>query len=286
MNNWEVHQYCKLINKILHQGEKRSTRAGDAYSLFMETITIDIEKEFPLLNGRKMFYKPVLGELAAMFRGPKHIDDFKKFGCNYWDAWGNSQDKVHEHNLAAIGNDIQVGGLELDYGNAWIDFNGVNQLETLIDTLRHNPHDRRMVITGWRPDRLSELSLPCCHLLYQWYVRDNKYLDMVWYQRSVDTMVGLPSDIILAAAWTSILARDCGYTPGRINMVLGDTHIYADHVGPTLEYMRQVNKYYATSHKPITYEVNKVATCANFVPDMIDIFDYEPMPAIKFELNV
>lgn len=75
---WEF-EYKKLIDKIITQGEKRDTRAGEVYSIFGEKLVIDIEDRFPLLMGRKMFYKPVLGELAAMLQGPKNIADFKKY---------------------------------------------------------------------------------------------------------------------------------------------------------------------------------------------------------------
>lgn len=276
-NNWEITQYSELINKILKKGEKRSSRAGDVYSIFGEQIVINIEHEFPLLRGRKIFYKPVLGELAAMLRGPKTVEDFKKFGCNYWDAWGK-----FPHGAPTVEQVDQVGLINVDYGNAWIDFNGVNQLEQLVDKLKNSPTDRRMLISGWRPDRLAELSLPCCHLLYQWYVRDGTHLDMIWYQRSVDTMIGLPSDIVLAAAWTIILANQCDYKPGIIKLILGDTHIYTNHLAPTLTYMRQLQPY----DMPINYLCFPDTTVTNFTPDMLVIEDYNPAPAIKFELNV
>lgn len=275
---WEIKQYSTLINKIFKEGHKRPTRAGDAYSIFGEVIDIDVEKEFPLLRGRKMFYKPVLGELAAMLRGPKHIDDFKRFGCNYWDSWG-SPGELEDDNIVR-----GKGELELDYGNAWINFNGVNQLEELVEKLKSNPNDRRLLISGWRPDRIADLSLPCCHMLYQWYVRNGTHLDMVWYQRSCDTMVGLPSDIILAAAWNIILAKQCGYTPGRVKIVLGDTHIYANHVQGALDYMRQLND--IRKVELVEYTIAPEATVTNFVPDMLAIKHYDHQPAIKFELNV
>lgn len=281
---WEKQQYGALINKILHQGEKRKTRAGDAYSLFGEVLTIDASREFPLLRGRRMFYGPVLGELAAMFRGPKHVDDFKAFGCNYWDSWGygkNTGDIVDEP-----GRDKPLNSLTLDYGNAWIDFNGVNQLEVLVKTLRENPQDRRMVVSGWRPDRLKDLSLPCCHMLYQWYVRESKQLDMIWYQRSADVMVGVPSDIVLAAAWNAVLAKQTGHTPGKITMIFGDTHIYANHMNPTLDYVRQLNSLDPKALSELSYTVAEDATMEGFVPDMIQVRDYSPKPAVKFTLNV
>jgi thymidylate synthase len=276
---WELEGYAPLIRKIIRDGEKRSTRAGDAYSLFGETLTVDLAAGFPLLTGRRMFPRPILGELAAMLQGPKNVADFKKHGCNYWDAWGAKQgDCLYD------GSEAQGGELNLDYGNAWIDFNGVNQLEKLVNTLKTNPTDRRMLITGWRPDKLDELSLPCCHLLYQWYVREGTYLDMAWYQRSVDTMVGLPSDIVLAAAWTIILANQCGFKPGKVTMMLGDTHIYANHTTGVVDYLARLEAYPFVEQPD--YFIDEEATVESFEPDDILITNYDAGPVIKFELNV
>ena len=269
--NFEVDGYAKLVNKVLNEGEKRSTRAGDTYAVFGETITLDTEHNFPLVQGRKIFYKPVLGELAAMLRGPKHLSDFEKFGCNYWKQWANED-----------------GSINLDYGNAWRDFNGVDQLQELVNKLRDNPTDRRLLVTGWRPDRLAELSLPCCHMLYQWYVRDNKYLDMVWYQRSVDIMVGLPSNFILAAAWNIILANQCGYRSGKIKMVLGDCHVYANHLQGAMDYLRNLNRLINDKHdgyKALPYGIQMDATIDNFEPHMLQLPNFKPEPVIKFDLN-
>jgi len=278
MENWEKLQYAKLIQKIMHSGQKRETRNVSTYSIFGELIEIDISTHFPLLNGRKLFYKPVLGELAAMLRGPKHIDDFKKFGCNYWNSWGYKKD-AHDINNA---HGPDEGHIEVDYGNAWLDFNGFNQLEDVVNKLQNNPADRRIIVSGWRPDRLDKLSLPCCHMLYQWYVRGDT-LDMVWYQRSVDTMVGLPSDIILCAAWNIILANQCGYKPGVIKLVLGDTHIYDNHINGTLDYLRQLNN---CEEAKVPYEIDPKATISNFRPEMLTLGEYQPQDKLGFELNV
>lgn len=269
IQSWEVEQYAKLINKILYKGQKRESRAGEVYTIFGETLKIDASQGFPLLQGRKSFYKPVLGELAAFLRGPKHIDDFKKWGCNYWDSWGAEKG----------------GEIELDYGNSWRDFNGEDQLAEVVRKLNEDPTDRRMIVSGWRPDRLSKLSLPCCHMLYQWYVNGDK-LDMIWYQRSVDTMVGLPSDIILAAAWNAILAQQCNKKPGTLTFMLGDTHIYANHIPGVLDYLRQLQTRAQQGMQVYSYKIAPQVTIDNFVPDMLTIDNYEPMPKIKFELNV
>lgn len=279
--SWELHAFVPLVQKILRLGERRPSRAGDTYSLFGESFTVDLELGFPLLHGRKMFVKPVIGELAAMFKGPKHVNDFKSMGCNYWDSWGAKQgDCLYD------GEEANGGELNLDYGNAWIDFNGVNQLEVLAETLVKNPLDRRMIVTGWRPDRLKELSLPCCHMLYQFYVREGKYIDMVWYQRSVDTMVGLPSDVVLAATWLIVLANQVKLQPGRVTMMLGDTHIYVNHIAGVTEYLRAVSKHVKPERQRVSYYLDRSASMFNFHPDMLDLHNYNPAPAIKFELNV
>ncbi|PIR06664.1 MAG: thymidylate synthase [Candidatus Komeilibacteria bacterium CG11_big_fil_rev_8_21_14_0_20_36_20] len=282
--------YKSLIREILAEGLKKETRNGATISLFGKTLAFDTSKTFPLIRSRKMFYKPVIGELAAMLKGPKHINDFKQYGCNYWDAWGAEKEGCLYDEEQAKG-----GELNLDYGNAWLDFNGYNQLKELINTLQTNPNNRRMIISAWRPDRLDELSLPCCHLLYQWYTRTEivnekevTFLDMIWYQRSVDTMVGLPSDIILAAAWNIILANQCGFTSGNITMILGDTHIYENHLPQVDIFLNTTLSDYPNLRFPDapSYSIDKDATVFNFKPEMLNINNYISGPVIKFELNV
>lgn len=280
MNSWE-HNYANLIYNIINYGEERDTRAGKTRSLFGKTLEVDLQFGFPLLEGRKMFYKPVLGEMAAFIRGPNNIEDFKKYGCNYWDAWGGKEE------LDAIGDvSKKTGHINVDYGNKWRNWNGADQLQNLVDTLRSNPTDRRMLISGWDPSNIGNLSLPCCHLLYQWYVRDGEHLDMIWYQRSVDTMVGLPSDVILAAIWNIMLANEVKLKPGKIVFMLGDTHIYENHMEGVNEYLARVeNNDELFSY--FDYDLFDGASLFDFVPSDISIhYPANKIEPIKFELNV
>ena len=262
MNKFE-NDYKHLVKKIIDDGEVRQTRNAMTRALFGERLIVDVNKdEFPLLTGRKIFHKGILGEFAAMVRGPKTLADFEDQGCPYWKLWANSN-----------------GSLNVDYGNTWINFNGsgVNQMQNVIDTIKSNPTDRRMFIVGTNPENNPDL--PSCHILYQWYVREGKYLDMMWYQRSVDTLIGLPSDVVLAATWNMSLAKDTGLKPGRIVMNLGDTHIYESHIENAKEYLSKPNH-----QLPLVKFADSYTDLWNFTKDDLIISEYEHEPAIKFEL--
>lgn len=255
--------YARLVQRVLDEGTPRGGRNGVTQAIFGATLELEhYPGQLLLLRGRKMFYKGVLGELAAFLKGPKHLDDFTKEGCNYWGQWARED-----------------GSLTLDYGNAWLDFNGVNQLEELIEKLKSNPTDRRLIISGWRPDRLAELSLPCCHLLYQWYVVDGK-LHMIWYQRSVDMMLGLPSDVILAQVWNHLIANEVGLKPGKIIMMLADTHIYIQHKDNAKKYVEAAFK---VKDSYPTYNLYGMTT-KNFDAARVTVEGYIHAEKIDFEL--
>lgn len=260
-------EYTNLIEDILMYGERVKGRNGYVRKLFSRNLTIDMSdsNKFPLLNTRKIFYAGILGEFAAFVRGPKHISDFERWGCNYWKNWSKAD-----------------GSIEVDYGNAWL---ADGQLDRLIDTLKSNPHDRRLIISGWRPSMLDQLDLPCCHLMYQWFVREEKYLDMMWYQRSVDTMIGLPSDIVLAAIFNILIANQVGLKPGKLSMILGDTHIYEEHIDGANEFISSANPFYDRSYP--TYELAAPAgmDIRMFEPSMIQISGYSPKQVMTFKVK-
>lgn len=258
-----------LVRSIYLKGTYKTTRNAETSSIFGVTLALDSLEHgvFPIVRARKIFWKGVVGELATFLQGPKSVEHFQANGCNYWNSWAES------------GQD-----LELDYGNAWLDFNGVNQLEQVVKSLKEDPNGRRHVISGWRPDRLAELSLPCCHYAYQWYVNGDS-LEMIWTQRSLDVMIGLPSDIILAALFNILMAQTVGLKPGKLTFNFGDTHIYDDHLVSAVHYLNRANdlRDLRDTAWP-TYSLDEKATVFNFVPSMFSIDDYNPLDAIAFKL--
>lgn len=252
-------EYLKVARNIIHNGVMRDTRNARTYSLPFQTLDITLEDGyFPMLTTRKMFYKGVLGEYAAMIRGPKHVKDFEKWGCNYWKQWANPD-----------------GSIDVDYGNAWIDFNGVDQMGKVVYSLLNNPADRRMVISGWRPDKLDDLSLPCCHHSYQFY-SDGDSLDLLWIQRSGDWMVGVPSDVVLSATMLLCFASVCSLKPRNIKFIVGDAHVYEEHIPEAVKQIRQL------PWGPPEYKLKSQQDVYSFKPDDLTIEGYKALPAIKY----
>ena len=257
--------YAQMVKKILNKGSTRETRNGTTRSLFGMSLTVPVgEQMFPLIQGRKIYTAGIFGELAAMLRKHKNIADFEKWGCNYWKLWGDEK-----------------GDLTIDYGNLWHDFNGFDQIADLKHKLENNPTDRRMIISGWRPG--AELSLPCCHYSYQFYV-DGVDLHMIWTQRSADMMIGVPSDIVFAAAWLIAIANEFALSPASIKMDFGDCHVYEEH----LEQAKQYVQYVETIKLPPTYymyDLNVGKDFCEFEPEDILIGEYDHCGPMKLELK-
>jgi len=254
--------YKELLASVIKNGELAQTRNAETLSLFGTTLKINTLRSgrFPLITSRKMYIKGIAGEMAALLHGPKHVDDFKSKGCNYWGQWAEPD-----------------GSLTLDYGNKWINWYGINQIEKVLHTLRTNPKDRRMIITGWDPSSIDTLSLPCCHILYQFHVDNDGHLNMVWYQRSADLVIGVPSDIVLGALFIILMANAAKLKPGTLTMMFGDTHIYKDHLKGLRRYLSN------DCYEPPKYTLD--ATIHDFEPGDLKINNYSPNEPIKFKLH-
>ena len=105
----------------------------------------------------------------------------------------------------------------------------INQLRNLVKTLKTNPNDRRMIVSAWNPPELNQMALPPCHLMFQVIVINNT-INLNWYQRSVDTMLGLPYNIASYGLLLELLAKESGFIPAKLCGMLGDVHIYENHI--------------------------------------------------------
>ena len=256
-------KYLRIADEILMYGDYRETRNGWVKSIFTQTLHFDMSDDrFPVLTTRKMNINSVLGEYAAIIREPNNITDFQYWGCNYWNEFG----------------DNNTGDLRIDYGNSWVDYNGVNQIEELLYNIRNHPHDRRLLINAWNPKNTYTSSLPCCHFMYQFYV-DNSHLDLTVYQRSGDWMIGVPSDMIFAATFLANIASISNLKPRRINLIIGDCHIYEEHFEKVTDQMSR-----AILRSP-HFVLAKQEEFTDFQPTDLNIIDYKHKEFIKYDLK-
>jgi len=221
----------------------RTTRNSKTISLFGVKMNFDISKSFPLLTTKKMYWKGILKELLWFINANTNSKDLEKDKVRIWK--GNS---TREY-LDSIGLEhYEEGECGPIYGFQWRHFNaeykgckadysgkGVDQLQNIIDLIKNKPTSRRMFMTAWNPGQLDEMALPPCHISYQFYVRNDKitgekYLDCMMYQRSGDVFLGVPFNIASTATLTYILANITDINPGKINIVIGDAHIYENHI--------------------------------------------------------
>lgn len=260
VNTFET-SYLATAAKIITHGSARSGRNGGTKSLPAQTLTFNLQEGLPLLTTRKSYYRGVFGEYAALIRGPKHVDDFTRWGCNFWGKWAKAD-----------------GSIDLDYGNAWTDFHGVNQMEAVLNLLRTDYTDRRMIITGWDPSRLAEVDLPCCHYSYQFW-SDGEHLDLIWTQRSGDWMIGVPADALLASAMVCQFASLANMKPRNVTMVVGDAHVYAEHIQTATE---QVTR---EPLAPPSFTFTKQNDLLGFTPDDFHVIGYKHHGSLTYKLK-
>lgn len=269
MNNLDEF-YLMLVNGVVAYGAKRETRAGPTRQVFGTRFSTDVMcfGKFPIITTRKIFYKPVLGELAAFLRGATDLQTFKDFGCNYWDAnalaWDWNKD-------ASARKPVRVGNI---YGAKWRSWHDPesrtyvhDQLAQLVHNLKRDPGSRRHVITAYDPTE-DWHCLPPCHLMAQFNVDNDGFLDCIVYMRSVDLCLGLPSDVILYATLTILLASQVGLKPGTLNFMLADTHIYENHVE---QFKKQLT---APVYELPTWSLNPDTTIDNFIPADLQLINY------------
>jgi thymidylate synthase len=267
--------YRALVNRVITQGQYRECRNGETRALFAETLKIEelVNDEFPLLTQRQIFYKGVFGELAAFLRGATKLSEFHHFGCHYWDENARMWPENHDLPLHAM----SIGQA---YGAQWVNWNqtGYNQIAALMDELYANPHGRRHIITTYDP--LARACLPPCHLMAQFFVNQDGRLDCQVYMRSVDIVLGLPSDVVLYAALMVLISNYISMRPGVLTFQLGDTHIYENHVDIFIGQQHD-----QMMHASPTYELaaNEVF---NFVPSQLKINGYTFSETIRYPFNV
>jgi thymidylate synthase len=240
----EEYKYLHLLQDILDKGIVKGDRTGTGTkSLFGTQLSFDVSNSFPILTTKKVFFRGIVEELLWFIRGDTDSKKLEANGVNIWK--GNTSREF----LDKRGLNYQEGEIGPGYGFQWrswgkyynpnpdpnavcisrVQSSGIDQLAKVVDTIRTNPNDRRMIVSAWNVDQLDMMALVPCHLLYQFDVTDGK-LNCQWYQRSVDSYLGLTFNITSYALLIYMIAKITNLKPGRITFSGGDTHIYLNHM--------------------------------------------------------
>ena len=244
MNNLDLN-YQHLLQDILLEGTEKGDRTGTGtISVFGKQIRHKMSEGFPLLTTKKMAIKTMMTELKWFLRGDTNIRYLVQNGCNIWNGDAYKQykrayqwdldDYLSEEDFIQKIKDDELfartwGELGPLYGQQWKNWNGIDQIQRLVNDIKTNPNSRRLMVSAWNVDKLNLMTLPPCHYGFQCYVNDGK-LSLMWNQRSVDTFLGLPFNIASYGTLLLLLCEETGLEPGELIGNLGDTHLYKNHL--------------------------------------------------------
>lgn len=241
--------YQKIVRKVIDEGIRKENRTGtDTIAIPGTMFEHDMAEGFPLLTTKFVPFGVVAAELEFFIKGITDKKWLQDRGCHIWDEWCNPQKVPYGHDEETQKRMMEERDLGPIYGWQYRHFGkcyqghekdhfsqiaGVDQLEQLIETLKFNPNDRRMIVSAWNPLDLHSMALPPCHLLFQVTVINGR-LNLLWNQRSVDVGLGLPFNAASYGLMLCLLAMEANLEPGKLVGFLGDTHIYENHI-PGLE---------------------------------------------------
>ncbi len=296
-------QYLDLLKKIMEEGVDKNDRTGvGTRSVFGAQARFDLAEGFPLLTTKKMFLKAIIHELIWFVRGDTNLKYLVDNGVRIWNEWP-FQKYLEANNLALkypkytpeweeqmqiyvdkVKTDEQFakewGDLGPVYGKQWRDFGGVDQLKDVIERIKKNPNDRRMIVSAWNPPEIPSMALPPCHCFFQFYVADGK-LSLQMYQRSCDTFLGVPFNIASYSLLLMMIAQVTGLEAGTFVHVYGDLHIYKNHFEQVKEQLSREPK------KLPTMKINpNVKNIEDFKFDDFTLENYDSHPSIKAPIAV
>jgi len=287
--------YLDIVKKILDEGIWKENRTGiDTISIPGVIFEHNMSQGFPLLTTKKMPFKCISSELEFFIKGITDKHWLKDRKNHIWDEWANPQKAPYGHNEEAKRKMSEERDLGPVYGFQWRHFGadyenwdtnyegkGFDQLKRVVDMLKSNPNDRRMIVSAWNPTAMHKMALPPCHYSFQVIVTNN-ILNLIWNQRSIDTMLGLPFNIASYAVLLHLLAKEAKMKEGRLVGFLGDTHIYKNHIdGANEQLSRSPNKFSLPR-----IETENFNSIFDWKHENTKVIGYESYPRIPFEIAV
>lgn len=280
--------YLDILKNILDNGiPKQPVRfdysgkpipvSNGTIGTFAEIFRHDMSDGFPLLTTKKMAFRTIRVELEGFIKGITDKKWYQERGCKIWDEWKNPTSEDY-NDLGPI------------YGYQWRSFDedyvgekrgGADQLALIVERLKQNPYDRRMVCSAWNPNQIHLMALPPCHFSWNVVVYGNK-LNLIWHQRSCDHYLGVPFNIASYAMLLLLLAKEADLESGELVGTLNDCHLYENQIEQAKLQLTREPKALPVVEIPD----ENWSGIFNWTHEDCITFNYAPHPAIKAEVTV
>lgn len=251
MSKWD-REYIKLCKKILKEGVEVQNRTGiNTIKIPGYSFEFDLDKEFPALTTKQLFFRQAILEMLWIYQVQSNdVRWLQERNVHIWDEWEIHEDgKWYANQLITdeYGNQVRKDIIK-DFGIEWAHTIGTaygwinnkfQNTQRLINSLKNNPNDRRMLMSLWQDDYINTAVLPSCVWSSEWDVTDGK-LNCWVHQRSCDVPLGLPFNVTQYATLLCLLAHCTGLKPGKMYWSIKDAHIYVNQVDGIKE---QINRF-------------------------------------------
>lgn len=285
-------QYLDLVEDILNNGIEAPCRTGNKVLVTLnKSLTWDLKNGFPLLTFRQIPFKGVKGEVSCFLEGVTDKRIYRERGCNYWNEWCNPK-KVPYSDKEGMKQENDLGNI---YGFSWLHFGqeysgleedytntGINQVKQVVETLKTNPYDRRMIVTAWDPAHMNTMGLPPCLHTWQFNYVGNR-LHLTGLQRSADTILGVPADMVQGALFLHLMTQTVDMEPGTLTLEFCNCHIYDNHIQTVKEH---IEKWKKCDIELPNIVLDKNATVFNFMPEMAALDNYQYEEKVSFPIAV
>jgi len=282
-------EYRDMLRTIRERGVRIETKQGE------EALAVaGCAMRFPMANGAAVitersiagFAPKAIGELCAFINGARTLDELAEFGCDWWGPWATA-DKCEPRGLEP--GDLGPGS----YGSAFANFTtdldgddpGFDQLPHLIQKLRDLPLDRTALLSPWVPQAnhrakgvKSRNTIAPCHGWIHALVFGDK-LHVVHNQRSGDTPIGVPSNMVQYNALALMIEHLTGYELVEYVHWIQYAHIYANQFEAVDEMLGREPRRLPTL--ALNEAGRRVTDIHDFRAEHFELSDYDPHPSIR-----
>lgn len=257
-------QYLNIVKNVIDNGYYDQNRTGIAtYKLPHQIMQFDLEKEFPILTTKFVAFYTAVKEMLWIWQlqsnDVKVLQDMK---CHVWDEWM-----------------LEDGTIGKAYGYQIAKY---KQLDNLLDTLKNNPQDRRMIVTLWNIEDSPEMALLPCAFQTIWDVTDGR-LNCMLVQRSGDLGLGIPFNTAQYAVLTHLIAQVTNLKPGILTHIINNAHVYENHIDAMKLQLAKADQALPAPKLLINPDIKDFY---DFKPNDIKLDDYKHLGKISMEVAV